>query len=416
MPEPSLDTPTLELTSLPYHRALPDFLKRHDARLWEWFRDTARDTRAAEDAKFELLKSTYRLDRAAHPELYELAGVVASELGVDVPLTLYQAQCPQSLNASLAFVPGEVHLIFHGPVTSQLTPGEVRGLLGHELCHYVLLHQGEGELLTARELLRALVNDRHAQPAYYASWRLLHLYGEIFCDRGAYLATRDLLAVVSMLVKVHTGTPDVSPESYLRQAEEIFEQAGAATAEHTHPEAFIRARALKLWVEGRADATDAIERMIEGEPGLDELDLLAQERVAATTRALLDRLLWRPWFQTDAILAHARLFFEGYVPPAGPLPAHAAPSLTQGEDARPAPASFCDYACYVLLDFATADRDLEEAPLAAALEAAEELGIKLRFVELAQQELRLRKGQIEKLDARRERVLADALREPTARR
>jgi len=415
MPEPDRHGPPLELASLPYHRALPDFLKRHDARLWEWFRNTARDTRAAEEAKFELLKSTYRLERTAHPELYELAGQVAGELGIDAPLTLYQAQNPQSLNASLAFVPGEVHLIFHGPVAAQLTPEEVRGLLGHELCHYVLLHQGDGELLTARELLRALVNDRHAQPAYYASWRLLHLYGEIFCDRGAYLATRDLLAVVSMLVKVHTGIEDVSPASYLRQAEEIFEQAGIATTELTHPEAFIRARALKLWVDGRPDAVAAIERMIEGEPGLDELDLLAQERVAATTRALLDRLLWRPWFQTDAILAHARLFFDGYVPPAGPLPARAAPSLDPGNGGQP-PASLYDYACFVLLDFATADRDLEEAPLAAALEAAEELGVKARFVELAQQELRLRKGQIEKIDARRERILADAQREPTARR
>ena len=44
-----------------------------------------------------------------------------------------------------------------------------------------------------------------------------------------------------------------------------------------------------------------------------------------------------------------------------------------------------DYYCYVLLDFITADRDLEEYPLAAALTLTEELGLKDRFSEIARE-------------------------------
>ncbi|NQU21004.1 MAG: hypothetical protein HQ567_06940, partial [Candidatus Nealsonbacteria bacterium] len=61
--------------------------------------------------------------------------------------------------------------------------------------------------------------------------------------------------------------------------------------------------------------------------------------------------------------------------------------------------------CYVLLDFVTADRDLEEFPLAAALVLTDELGLKDRFVEIARRELRLRKKQLEKIDKGKEELL-----------
>ena len=61
-----------------------------------------------------------------------------------------------------------------------------------------------------------------------------------------------------------------------------------------------------------------------------------------------------------------------------------------------------DYYGYILLDFVTADRDLEELPLAAALVLAEKLGLKDRFTEIAKRELRLRKKQLETIDQDKE--------------
>ena len=128
--------------------------------------------------------------------------------------------------------------------------------------------------------------------------------------------------------------------------------------------------------------------MIEGPPALDRLDLLGQRRVAGLTRRLLDALLSARCLQTESLLAHARLFFDDYTPPAEPLgdPTLAAELQTDDPALR-------DYYCYVLLDFVTADRELEDLPLAAALGLAEQMGWHDRLSELVLEELRVRKKQ-----------------------
>jgi len=52
----------------------------------------------------------------------------------------------------------------------------------------------------------------------------------------------------------------------------------------------------------------------------------------------------------------------------------------------------------VLLDFAVADRDLEDASLAAALLQADALGLGERFRQVAARELGLKRRQLEALD------------------
>lgn len=397
------------LEPLGYHQALRDFLKRSDLEVWSWLSRRATDPKSADEIRFDLLKSTYRVDRDTQPALYTAAEEVAARLGITVPVTIYQAQNPHGLNASLAYVPGAVHLVLHGPIAAQLSPAEVRGLFAHELAHYHLWESFDGEILVAAEMLRALLNDPHAHSAHGASFRLLCLYNEIYCDRAAYLVTGDVLTVVSMLVKVETGVAEVNAESYLRQADEVFSHGPAAASELTHPEAFIRARAIKLWAADATTAASEIERMIEGAPGLDQIDLLEQQRISTATRRVVDVLLSHKWFQTDPVLAHARLFFDDYTQPEAPLVDH-----ELARHVRVEPESLRDYYCFLLLDFVTADRDLEEAPLAAALAVAEQLGIKPRLVELARRELRLRKNQLEKIDDQKEAILLRADQELAA--
>jgi hypothetical protein len=196
---------------------------------------------------------------------------------------------------------------------------------------------------------------------------------------------------------------EVSPESFLRQADEVFSRGGAKTDGLSHPEAFIRARAVKLWADGDRDADCKIKDMLEGALELNNLDLLAQKRVAGLTRRLLDVFLSRPWMQTEPVLAHARLFFEDYLPPDSLLEDRALAS-----DLRTNDQPMQDYYCYVLLDFVTTDRDLEELPLAAALLLTESLGLKDRFLEIVRRELRLRKKQLETIDQDKESLLAKA--------
>ena len=406
-PSPSASStslaPRVVIDPLPYHQALREYLQAEEPDVWQWYTSHKNRDEQAEAVRFELLKSTYRLDPDLQPAIYETAQEVARALGLDIPLTIYQAQNPQGLNASLAFVPGEAHIILHGPVSSKLTADEFRALLAHELSHFLLWQSWNGEYLVTEQILAAMTHDRAADTPHFASARLFALYSELFCDRAALLVTGDPLVVISMLLKVETQLDEVSPESYLRQADEVFGRGPATTEGLSHPEAFIRARSLKLWSDNDPQCHASIQEMLEGRPALNNLDLLAQRRVAELTRRLINGLLSHRWMQSAPVLAHARLFFEDYAPPADRRD-----DAVLAEDLRTDDVPLQDYYSYVLLDFVTADRDLEELPLAAALLLAENVGLKERFFEIAKRELRLRKRQLESIDQDKEKLLAQA--------
>ncbi len=394
---------TVELKPLPYHEAICTYLKAEEPEIWQWYASHKVREEHAEAVRFDLLKSTYRVDRESQPSIYAAAEAVSEKLSLDVPITIYQAQNPNGLNASLAYVPNEAHVVLHGPVTSKLADAEIRALLAHELSHLAFWQHWEGGFLVTDQILAALTHDPLAETPHFASARLFGLYNEILCDRGSLLVVGDPLVVVSMLVKVSTELDDVSAESYIRQAEEIFSKKATIAADLTHPEGFIRARAVKLFSDGDSEADHKIREMIEGRPALHDLDLLGQKQVADLTRRLLDVFLAPPWMRSDAVLAHARLFFEDYAAPGDPQEDHALAEGIQTDDEP-----MRDYYCYALLDFVTADRDLEELPLAAALSLTERLGLKDRFAEIAKRELRLRKKQLEKIDTEKETLLAQA--------
>jgi hypothetical protein len=384
--------PLLPLEPLPYHLDVVDHLAAQEPELWGWFSAEQLRAEQGEAVRLELLKSTYRLDLEAHPALHAAAQEAAAALALEAPLRLYQAHASGDLNASLAYVPGELHLVLHGPVADRLSPLELRAVLGHELAHFLLLERWR-DFLVASQVLQAMTGDRSAEPAHLTTARRFALYTEVYCDRGGHRAAGDLAAAITALVKVETGIAEASAESFLRQAEEIFAQGNRKTEGITHPESFVRARALSLWATSPEAAVPALREMIEGPLALAELDLLGKRQVAARTRRLIAAFLRPGWLQTEPLLAHARLFFDDLEPAGAPDPDLAA-ALQGGDE------PLLDYWCFVLLDFAAGDRELEEAPLAAALLLAEELRLGDRFRKLAAKELGLKKKALEALEAR----------------
>lgn len=376
-------------------------MREDEPGLWKWF--SSSDTRAkhVDAVRLDLLKSTYRIDPETRPQLYDVGREVGAALGLGAPLTCYQAQGSEGLNASLAYVPGEIHVVFAGPVFSTLSNEELRALLGHELAHFRMLSDWEGDFLVAADLLRGLCRDPQAAPVHHESLRLFALYGEVFADRGALLAVRDAGVAIATLVKMATGLVEVSAESYLKQADEIFRAGRVQAGQLTHPESYIRARALKLWADRGAESNDEVRRMIEGPWSLEQLDFVRQRRVSLATRNLLAEFLKPAWMRTEGVLAHARLFFADFDPDddassgAGfeELLASAEPSLR-------------DYLCYVLLDFVTVDRELAEPALAAAILASQRFDLATRFGEIAMKELGLGKKQYAKLARDAEAVVA----------
>lgn len=394
------------LAPLPYHLELRDYLQEHESEVWNWFQSQRVQDDQIEAVRFELLKSTYRTDRETQTEWYDIADQAAKQLNLDVPITIYQAQNATEMNANIAYIPSEAHIVLSGPIGSKLSREEMLCVFAHELSHLILWRNWDGDFLTVDQVLSALTNDRKAHPAHLNSLRLFYLFNEIFCDRGSLLVGNDPLAVVSALVKTTSGLETVSAESYLKQANEIFEKGTGPSERITHPEIYIRARAIELSHRNDSDAEAKISDMIQGPLKLNKLDLLAQQVVSTKTRRLIDQLLTPQWMQSDTIVGHAKRFFDTYEPPARAVVDETLTTNLQSNDEQ-----LLNYYCYVLLDFVTVDRDLEEAPLAAALILAEQVKMLPRFNEILRKELKLRKKQLERIDREKTKIVANAEKE-----
>lgn len=387
---------------LPYHEALATYLREQEPETWAWFDSTQAQADYAENVRLDLLKQTYRLEPTTHPALFEALTAAQARLGLGaVPATLYQSQTAQHNNAALCYLPGEIHIIFEGGLVELLEPAELAGVIGHELAHYLLWSNRQH--LIADRVAQGVASDPRFEPAHVETARLARLYTEIYADRGALEVVGDPDAVIRGLVKIATGIRQIDAASYVKQADEIFSRAKVRTEGVSHPEAFIRARALALWA-ARGDAGEAavdaeVARMLEGPLSLDRLDLLAQHRLTGLTRRWLECLLQPAWFHTEAVRGHARLFFEDFsLPP---------PAASPDDDAffaqlREAETSVRDYLCYTLLDFAVADPELEQEPLREAFRLAARCGWADRLETLAAKDLKLKKREVQKLRAEAE--------------
>ena len=246
---------------------------------------------------------------------------------------------------------------------------------------------------------KGVLSGNNVSHANNQTARRYRLYTEVFADRGALRATDDLYATVGALVKVQTGLATASAASYLRQADEIFARDEARTEGVSHPEAFIRARALRLWSEGDPELDAALTAMLEGPVAVDELDLPGQVRLSNQTHRWLAQLLRPKWFQTAATLAHAKAFFDDFRPAVEP------------DDALPAELRFTDaktreYFAFLLLDFAVVDHELEDMPLAAAWVWSQRLEIDDIFDELVTKELKMKPREWNKLKKDAPKLLA----------
>ena len=389
------------LAPLPYHVELRDYLKSNERELWHWFASAEAQASFTEGLRLELLKSTYRLDSEGHPDLAQSVLEVKGRLQLDIPVTLYQAQNSLGTNAALYYIPGEGHVVFSGPVLTLLSADELKSVIGHELAHFHLWARENGEFLIADRLIQAVAVDPRSFASHSQTARRYQLYTEIFADRGSLCATGLLHPVIAGLVKIQTGLAQVSAPAYLKQAEEIFAGGNIATEEHSHPEAFIRARALSRWHDQPEDAAAVIAAMIEGGDGLDELDLIGQRRLAEATRRLLAHLLQPKWFQTPAVLGHAKLFFDDIEPAAT-----RDPELLEG--LKYSDQGTREYLCYLLLDFVTADPELDSMPLAAALELSRELELSNDFEKLVTKEMKMKARDLKRITNRATDMLAAA--------
>lgn len=374
---------------LPQHRELVDWLRTREKDLWDWYSHAERRQQDVEAVRLSLLRDMYRMDASGHPELFAEISAAKQSLGVEAEIFAYQAQ-GVTANASICYLPGEAHLIFSGPILTLLTPMELRAVIGHELAHYLLWQKDGGDFYLADRILHLAAEHPQAHVCHEQSARIWRLVTELFADRGSYVATGCLETSVAGLVKVSTGSTHVSGKSYIAQAKEIFSKSKPKTEQLTHPETFMRAHALNLWVSDDQDLSHALAGMLETSEGLDELDLLQQAELTRVTRRFLAQFLQPDWFRSDAVLAHARLYFPDFIPDEIEQRSVIAELSALSKPRR-------EYLCHVMLDFCAIDPDVEDLPVAWAFEYARLLECVSFFEKQAVKELKLKVRDVKRL-------------------
>jgi len=364
-----MDTPHPDartLAPLPYHTAVVDYLRRNEPEVWRWAGARMTDEQQRESLRTALLRDTCRIDPGAHAEVHAQLACAMARLGIDAPATLYQSP-GQEMNAALLYVPGEVHIVVQGPLFERLEPAELLAVFGHELSHYLLWSREGGALLAADRILHDAVVSGQASNSQRETLRRYALHTELFADRGGAVAAGDAAPAVSALVKIQTGIGSVDAAAYLRQADEVVAREAGASSAHTHPETFIRARALALWWEGAPGLDDWLAARLQGPLALDRLDLLGQDRLQHLTRGFLAHYLADGALASDAVLAQVRMLFPDWredEPQSGP------------EQFGPAAAddSVRGYLNALMLDLALLDPDGQDAALLRAGQLAQSLG------------------------------------------
>ncbi len=345
---------------LPYQRAVADLLEAEHPKASFALRPAP--GASSDELRQLLVRTTYRLDAQAHPQVHAAVQRAATALGITVPVEVYADDAGRGNNAELIYVPDRAVLVITGTLLGLLGPDELCSVAGHELAHHVVWGLDGGRYLAAARLLDAADRDARTPSEYLETARRYRLATELYADRGAFTAVGSLAPVVAGLVKITTGLSEVDVDAYLRQAAEV--DLSIPSAGTSHPETVLRAWALQQWVERGDAAEDDIAASLAPQLDLGSLDILGQDRLAVLTRELVAAVLAIDSLRSDDLTELAEHF--GVAAP-GPAPA-------SGFAAALAPETR-GYLAAVLLDFATADPDASADVLATVLALARRVGL-----------------------------------------
>ena len=378
-----------KLLPLPYHQQILSYLREQEPEVWAW--TTSQDTHpSSDDLQSQLLRDTYRLTANSHPQAYALCEQALQRLQIHAPATLYQASS-ESMNASLCFVPGEAHIVLHGPVLERLEDLELLALLGHELAHYKLWSADNGHYLATERILNHSASELSYLSSYAETARLYSLHTELYADRGAALASQSASATISMLVKVHSGAAEVDPAAYLQQAIELDQKTTSRSAEASHPESFLRSQAIDLWWRQDEQLDDWLQRRLHGPLQLTSLDLPGQVALTRITREFIARFTQPPALQSDEVMAQIQDYFPDWKPETNPLDLSTL-------NADRVDTSVLEYLQYVMLDLALVDQSAREQALVHATEVAAQLNCKDSFMQILKRDLKMNKRQLNRLE------------------
>ena len=196
------------------------------------------------------------------PHIYKLLVEACQILDLEVP-QLYLKQHPAPNAYTMAVRGKKPFIVVHTSLVDLLTPEELQAVLAHELGHLKCEH---GVYLTLANIIvlatggllpgigNALAQNLQAQMLQWLRC------AEFSCDRAALLVSQDPKTVISVLMKLSGGSPQLAPllnvDAFLAQAR-AYEAIGSTsfgkmltatqTEQLSHPVPVLRAKEIDLW-------------------------------------------------------------------------------------------------------------------------------------------------------------------------
>lgn len=376
----------MQLEPFAYHLAVADRLEQTEPDLWRWFLSEHNASRYLELTNADLQQRTSRLQRRGASEArYALAETAAQRLGVFAPVALYRLTDEMApCCAFLTFKPDEIAIVFAGGLLERATDeAEALATLGRGVARFHLYGAREGRIHVAEQLLLWLSRQDGCPPEIVETSRRFALLLEAWCDLGGYSASGDRVAAVRACLSSVPGTSAEDANTCLDVADAETGESGSERP-HTSSEPLARGVALARAIKSDGSvSTEIAERLVHGPLDLGTLDLLGQDTLRDLTRAIAGRFMSAPGGRTPRVLAHVQdLLGE----------THGAATDAVTLPAQPLGPSVIDYLAFLLLDLATVEGVRLRDMIAIAAGVADDIGIGVRFRELARQELRGRRG------------------------
>jgi hypothetical protein len=367
---------------LPYHlKVCQHFMNRE--KTWQFFKDGAHKTEQLEELKTQLLTNSYQYERGSAPELFSKIDIALEKLGIqDIEVQAYQMLNTADYNASVIFSDKICHLLFSGDIIKLCSADELQAVIGHELTHIKFFTTHFGQFEISDRIISAIANNFDSAGAYVETARLFKLYTEIFCDRGAYQVLGNIEPVITTLVKVSTGIKEIDYERYMQQVEEIFNlKVDLKSQQYTHPETYIRAKALLLWHTNGEAADGQIQEIVAGKRDLEHLDVFGQEDMEQFTTKIISLVLKPNWMKTTLTISLAKQYQSE-----ASINSNLLLTTDIVEEIENSAESLKIYLSYLLYDFCKADIEIETEALGWIIQLGEDLGLKSQMLELVMKE------------------------------
>ena len=210
------------------------------------------------------IASSVLIGKQQLPHIYQLLVEACQILDLEIP-QLYLKQNPAPNAYTMAVRGKKPFIVIHTSLVDLLTPAELQAVIAHELGHLKCEH---GVYLTLANLIVMAtgglvpgIGNSIAQNLQAQMLQWLRC-AEFSCDRAALLVSQDPKIVVSVLMKLSGGSPQLAPllnvDAFLDQAR-AYEEIGSSdvgkmltsmqTEQLSHPVPVLRAKEIDRWAQ-----------------------------------------------------------------------------------------------------------------------------------------------------------------------